>query len=848
MTTIFGEVYGAFEAAYQQPPYEDDGRRGHSNPRRFIDWTYFAIWHDKLEAAYPTLAADEIATAETVIYRLLGEGNRASRFHKLVFSAYSCGAFLVQPRSWPRASNPVMWLIDKLQDCAAGAGYGPGRAAIQSSIDALVSQHAGSIETEIAAEFAAGDFRHLAVVVKRGWLTRPVLVGSLPADLTTIDRLVDLRRGGSESHHAQIRQALTLFVSRFGDGVPKAVAEEVVNGNARHLPFIIEQSLQLRSAFCNSLSPTLATIDTLREFQRNSPDPHCTWIEQCVLRLVELHADDVVAEVVAEIAQARTGRLQLLAELGVFHPSVLDALLDHIKRSWLWDLERIERPPVSLADCELVCRYVANPAFAGRGHDIGEMLLRVMHSGGLSLDPEDRRRLLRAAGMVSGGVLLPEIVFEIERERVDFEQATKIERRIYDARQRDWATVRGEVVVRFPGSLVDATTRVVQLLNQLAGKDKWGARTLTDERRRHLLRQDLANVFRGSPGLLAQCSNLLLSLYGEVEDDVIAVFLEVADPDAVVALRLAATDPRQPEPQLRARVIIAHLEGDPSLVLPRDGRFSSISHVTAYYDQLIGSHGRAHGGYTWIEDETVERVLHRAFALADERFSEFFETQYQKHEPTLTERLLVNLEVELGRISSVLEEWSQRLRDGPVRVQFAYRDTQPEEAFWNADVAFVLHCAVGTRFTRDATILGQCKKMNFNRTTERLVGSWTVDTVQCHDLIERSPFSYYLLFGPRNGLATRTLVAPATTLRDATQTPPGGRAALTRSIPLAQLRSLSRSFADFMLYDFIGGWVGDERPELVAWARGERSAAPGARVPPRFIVSLSVTQGQTTNQ
>jgi hypothetical protein len=54
---------------------------------------------------------------------------------------------------------------------------------------------------------------------------------------------------------------------------------------------------------------------------------------------------------------------------------------------------------------------------------------------------------------------------------------------------------------------------------------------------------------------------------------------------------------------------------------------------------------------------------------------------------------------------------------------------------------------------------------------------------------------------------------------------------------------MSRSFADFMLYDFIGGWVGDERKDIVTWARGETGAAVNAGPPPRFVVTLTVTQG-----
>jgi hypothetical protein len=60
---------------------------------------------------------------------------------------------------------------------------------------------------------------------------------------------------------------------------------------------------------------------------------------------------------------------------------------------------------------------------------------------------------------------------------------------------------------------------------------------------------------------------------------------------------------------------------------------------------------------------------------------------------------------------------------------------------------------------------------------------------------------------------------------------------------VAELRSMSRSFADFMLYDFIGGWVGDERKDIVTWARGETGAAVNAGPPPRFVVTLTVTQG-----
>jgi hypothetical protein len=106
-------------------------------------------------------------------------------------------------------------------------------------------------------------------------------------------------------------------------------------------------------------------------------------------------------------------------------------------------------------------------------------------------------------------------------------------------------------------------------------------------------------------------------------------------------------------------------------------------------------------------------------------------------------------------------------------------------------------------------------------------------------LVERSPFSYYFLYGPHEYPSVKTLVVPATTLLgiiDATAAP--GQE--SRNVRYEDVRHSARSLADFMLYDFIGCWAGDSDGEVISLAQGGGGVRPVAR----HLVTVTIIKGR----
>ncbi|HEY0100098.1 MAG TPA: hypothetical protein VGB76_14205, partial [Pyrinomonadaceae bacterium] len=291
--------------------------------------------------------------------------------------------------------------------------------------------------------------------------------------------------------------------------------------------------------------------------------------------------------------------------------------------------------------------------------------------------------------------------------------------------------------------------------------------------------------------------------------------------------------------QMRARIILANRDGTFAKELVPHGSFENVSHTMAYYNGVMASRGRAYAGHTWIKDETVERILHDAFRKTDDLFSAFFSEQIGKHEPELTERLVATMEGEFEPVKGVVEVWGKALVSGRTKVEFSHRDVQPQEDEWHADIAFVLNCSLEAEFAKKHAILVQSKKMNHNAETGLFSQSWTIDIEQCRELVERTAFAYYFLYGPHEFPSVKTLVVPATTLLgivDATAAPGQG----SKNVRYEDVRHSARSLADFMLYDFIGCWVGDPGAEVISLAEGGGGVRPVAR----HLVTVTIIKGR----
>lgn len=446
-----------------------------------------------------------------------------------------------------------------------------------------------------------------------------------------------------------------------------------------------------------------------------------------------------------------------------------------------------------------------------------------------------RTALLKALGSITPDVLLPDLIYELTAERNKI--LAKEQHSLDQIREVDsWDRLQQDVLSRFE---VDLTQVLQTLLSKLTPlKQKSYHKSPLEEQRRFIVRREVINLLRPRQEALLLCLRFLLARFGDVEDEIVLIIYGAIHKKNMKYLRAIAENDLDADVRLRAQIVLANLDGSFAKdIVPRQS-FTSVSHTLAYYDNILASRGRAYNGYTWLRDETVEKVLHDAFNKTDDEFSEFFVDQMGKAEEGLTEKLVSKMEEKFKPVQASVDTWSQNLANGKIEVNFSYRDTQPQEKDWHCDIAFLLKCSIAEEFEKQHAALIQCKKMNYD-SNGRFQKTWTIDIEQCQELIEKSKFSYYFLFGPHELPSIRTLVVPATTI-SAIISATANSSQKTKNISYEQLRSNSRSLADFLLYDFIGCWVGDEDTTLIGLAAGGGNIRPSAR----FLVTVSISQNR----
>lgn len=620
----------------------------------------------------------------------------------------------------------------------------------------------------------------------------------------------------------------------------KAVAKVVERGSPVHLD-LLQQNEKLLGHFVLAITSPVEVLNTVLHESDN--DPHKRKIANTV---VTRFPTEIESAVVSEVREDNLNTIATLRKADFYPVGVLRELLNLVKNKWLWITANQKRwDRLSLGNLRLLCDFVTAPPFSEWFSDVTEVLIGLL----LFLDPakekkekeekEFRDYLLNVVGEICSKGQLPELLYELERDKRAIE---KEDHYTYLSRQtalQQWSEKRAVALARFPHEFAGGIQRLIDLLNRFVDRDRWGTMRLASEQKRLLMRAEAVQMLRRVPHLLTTSLPLLLRRYPEIEDDVISIITSSIQDQSIDCLKDLAAQDENRDVQLRAKLIVGHIEGVFSEGNFPPNEFTSVSQMIAYYNDIISSRGRAYSGHTWLEDEMTEQIFHDAFRRADDDFSDFFTANHSKHEEGLTERLLVYLEEHVRPLTSFLATWGKKLADGPIKVSFSYRDTQPQEPHWNADLAFSLQCSVKGRIMKRHAMLIQCKKMSYDTRGQRFRGSWNIDISQCDNLILRSPFSYYFLFGPGEPAAIRTLVVPATTIRSvARATDPSGDL-MSKSLQVRRMRPVSRSLADFLLYDFIGCWVGDENAELVEFAEGTNTSGP----PARYLVSIEISQG-----
>lgn len=242
------------------------------------------------------------------------------------------------------------------------------------------------------------------------------------------------------------------------------------------------------------------------------------------------------------------------------------------------------------------------------------------------------------------------------------------------------------------------------------------------------------------------------------------------------------------------------------------------------------------GARTWIGDLEMEGRIHHALSVANVEFARIYETNPGTHEERLTGFFLARLQQHMAALEKDLQRWAEKRFRGYTSLTCQLEDVAasgPEKA-WGADIGIHLVLRIRDTLVAERGILVQAKKAVL-KGRGRAAGvtemAWAIDRAQRDILIGKSAFSLYFLYGLHStGIDVQTI--PATAVRDVME----GTQVRSRVSARVAL-SVSRSFPDLFLYDFIANWWGDEEASVLEVVQG-RDDTFGVRRLFRVVVSL----------
>ncbi|WP_434382677.1 hypothetical protein [Melittangium boletus] len=242
------------------------------------------------------------------------------------------------------------------------------------------------------------------------------------------------------------------------------------------------------------------------------------------------------------------------------------------------------------------------------------------------------------------------------------------------------------------------------------------------------------------------------------------------------------------------------------------------------------------GGRTWLRDRDLEELLLGAFGRVERDFSARYPEHAREDEASLVTRLLEDLAREFDSIRSDLSILLSQGQPVPLELSFRFRRRPapeggpgPEDGARPAGVAlaFVLDVAVDGFLTTKRAALVRARKLE-----SRGEGQWApqlrLGREQVDELLGRSESSFCLFLGPPAPRAECWMV-PARLVRGLME----AQASLS-TVPRESVQRVGRSLAQWMTYELLGLWTGDDRPGVLEWTQD------GAANGPEFVVDISV--------
>ncbi|AKJ06633.1 hypothetical protein ATI61_105385 [Archangium gephyra] len=235
------------------------------------------------------------------------------------------------------------------------------------------------------------------------------------------------------------------------------------------------------------------------------------------------------------------------------------------------------------------------------------------------------------------------------------------------------------------------------------------------------------------------------------------------------------------------------------------------------------------GGRTWLKDRDLEELLLGAFSRVERDFSARYPEHFREDEARLVTRLLEDLRHEFESIRSDLSILLSQGQPVPLELDLQYRRTRepaPETARpAGVELAFVLKVEVDSFLTTKRAVLVLARKLEHR-------GEWApnlrLGREQVDGLLGQTEASFCLFLVPPS-LRAECWMVPARLVRGLMEAQ-GSLSTVSRE----GAQRVAHSLAQWMTYDLLGLWTGDDRPALLA------RTEPGAERSPDFIVEISV--------
>ncbi|XXF75247.1 hypothetical protein P2318_19465 [Myxococcaceae bacterium GXIMD 01537] len=249
---------------------------------------------------------------------------------------------------------------------------------------------------------------------------------------------------------------------------------------------------------------------------------------------------------------------------------------------------------------------------------------------------------------------------------------------------------------------------------------------------------------------------------------------------------------------------------------------SALRHLRAASAVSLG------GGRTWLRDRDLEELLFGALSRVERDFSARYPEHFREGGAALVERLLEGLQQEFRTIEADLSALLARGQPAPVTLELRYTRTgNPEPKASGAEIAFVLDVEVADLLRTRRAALVQVGKLE-----ERGEGQWApsfrLSRERVEAMLARTEAAFCLFLVPPFAREECWLV-PARLVR--------GLMEVQDSVAVVAregIQRTARSLAQWLLYELIGLWTGDERPSVIEGLRAEGGPAPD------FLVELSL--------